>query len=309
MHMTVRRLTQLTAMAVVAIAVAALAAPVWADPGDFVNCQQHPTAPECVVNPSSPGGPGGGSGGSGGGAVQCRDGSGRAVPCFIAGKGFFGGDGCWYQPATGSDLAAAEALGGPATPPERWYIGACGDPLSNLWPATLVKFRLFGGQGPGIDVLADEAVKRLVLPAPAIRVNPAPPTPQVVYVPTWLWVDRSSWGERSASAAAGGLTVTATAKPTKAAWSMGDGTSLTCPGPGTPWTSGANPAQASPTCGHTYRHAAAPGGTFTIRATVTWSISWAGGGETGTRPALTTTALVQLRVTEAGALNSNGAET
>jgi hypothetical protein len=44
-----------------------------------------------------------------------------------------------------------------------------------------------------------------------------------------------------------------------------------------------------------------------LRATVTWEISWAGGGESGTRPALTTTSDMALQVLQAGALNSNGA--
>jgi hypothetical protein len=99
--------------------------------------------------------------------------------------------------------------------------------------------------------------------------------------------------------------VTATAKATKVDWSTGDGASRTCNGPGTPWTSGTDPAKESPTCGHTYT-TLPKGGTYTLRATVTWEISWAGGGATGTVPALTTTSAVDLQVREAGALNSNG---
>jgi hypothetical protein len=292
------------------IALTALAGVAHAGPGDFVNCQQNPTAPECVVDPSVPASPGNPGGGVGGGSAECRDWQGRVVPCYIPGKGWFGGDGCWYQPATGTELAAAEALGGPAVPPERWYVGSCGDPLTNDWPATFVRFRLFAGQGPSIDLLADQAVNRLRLPAPVIRLNPVVKLgsddrpAQVVYVPTWLWVDSGSWGTRSASASAGGLTVTATAKPTSVSWSMGDGRTVTCNGPGTAWTSGTDPSKASPTCGHTYTTPAAPGGAYTVRATVTWEISWSGGGQSGTRPDMTTTAELSLRVVEAGALNT-----
>jgi hypothetical protein len=63
--------------------------------------------------------------------------------------------------------------------------------------------------------------------------------------------------------------------------------------------------RASPTCGHTYTTAADAGG-YTLRATVTWAISWAGGGVAGVRPALTTTAALDLQVKEAGAVNTNG---
>lgn len=307
--MTLQKLGVLGALV---IAVIAIAAPAYADPGDFVNCQQNPTAPECVLDPKTPGAPGnGGSGGGGGSSAECHNWQGTAVPCLIPGKGWYGGDGCWYQPATGTELAAAEALGGKAVPPEQWYVGACGDPLTNFWPANLVKLRLFAGQGPGVDVLADEAVKRLRLPAPIIRMNPVVkldpdgPPAQVVYVPMWLWVDSSSWGARSATASAGGLSVSATATPVRIVWLTGDGGSETCNGPGTPWTSGMNPAKASPTCGHTYT-APSTGETYTMRATVTWDITWSGGGQTGTRPALTTTSEVALRVLEAGALNTSG---
>ncbi|GAA4174541.1 hypothetical protein GCM10022251_74170 [Phytohabitans flavus] len=227
------------------------------------------------------------------------------VPCHIPGKGWFGGDGCWWQPATGNELAAAEAGGGKAVPPQRWYIGSCGDPLTNFWPASLVRFRQFAGQGPSRDLLADQAVRRLRLPAPLIEVNPRPPAPQVVFVPTWLWVDPGSWVERSATASAGGLTISATATPATVVWSMGDGQQVTCHGPGTRWRSGMDPSLRSPSCGHTYT-AAPPSGTYPVRATVTWQISWSGGGESGTRPALTTTAQAQLRVVQAGALNSSG---
>jgi hypothetical protein len=298
----------LAVLAVISLATVGIATPTLADPGDFVNCEQHPTAPECVVDPKTPGSSG--SGGSGGGDVECQDGQSRVVPCFIPGKGFYGGDGCWYQPATGADLAAAETLGGKPTPPGRWYVGSCGDPLTNWWPTSLTRYRVFGPDGPGVDVLADEAVNRLRLPAPVIRLNPlvrlgSDDRPaQMVYVPTWLWVDSGSWGTRSASASAGGLTVTAAARPTTVRWSMGEGTSVTC-GPGTPWSSDTDPRQPSPTCGHTYT---APSvGTYTVRATVTWEITWSGGGESGTRPALTTTAAMTLRVVEASALNRGGA--
>jgi len=35
---------------------------------------------------------------------------------------------------------------------------------------------------------------------------------------------------------------------------------------------------------------------------VTWAITWAGGGQTGTAPALTTTSSLEVRVTESQAL-------
>ncbi len=261
-------------------------------------CSQDPAG--CDISVTTPGAPG--SPGTTGKA-QCKEPLGNGiVPCYVPGKGWYGGDGCWYQPATGNDLAVAVALGGTPTPPAAWYVGSCGDPATNFWPVT--QFRIFGA-GPGPELLAQEAVKALRLPNPLIKVNPQPPVAQVLYVPTWLWVDASTWGSRSATASAGGLSVTATAKPTKVVWSASGGPSTTCNGPGTPWTAGTDPAKSSPTCGITYT-AVPGGGTSTLRATVTWEITWAGGGATGTVPDLTTTSAVDLQVQRAGGLNSNG---
>jgi hypothetical protein len=101
------------------------------------------------------------------------------------------------------------------------------------------------------------------------------------------------------------MSITATAKPTKVRWEMGDGETVTCSSGGTPWRSGAAPKAASPTCGHVYRRssAGASGQAFTLRATVTWAVSWVGGGTSGTVPAMTTTSQAAVRVTESQAIN------
>jgi hypothetical protein len=233
----------------------------------------------------------------GSGTSACHDQIGHVVPCFLEGSGWYGEDGCYYQPATGANLAGAQALGGVPNPPGAWYVGVCGYP-----PVPgLTRFRIFGTP-PGPQLLADEAVKALRLPTLMIRVNPAPPAPQIVFFPTWVWLGGDSWGLRSATASVPGMSVTAMAKPVSLVLSTGDGAIATCSGPGTPWTPGIDPAAASPSCGHIY----ITPGSYTLTATVTWSVTWAGGGATGTVPALTTTAAVDLRVKEAGGLNTNG---
>jgi len=58
----------------------------------------------------------------------------------------------------------------------------------------------------------------------------------------------------AATAAAGAVSVTAVAKPVAVVWEMGDGGTVTCTGPGTPFPVGADPKSASPDCGYTYRH-------------------------------------------------------
>lgn len=295
----IRRLLAVGGVAVALVLPDAVAAQ--AGLGDPVNCIANPTNPACVINISEPGGSEGGGGGGGSG---CRDGSSRAVPCNIPGKGWYGGDGCWYKRAEGTELAAAEALGGPVAPPDYWYVGSCGDPITNFWPESFVRFRVFGAD-PGVELLAREAVKHLRLPAPQIRLSPDSGSRQVVHVPTWMWVDESVWTPRRATASLAGLSVTAVGTPTRVSWSTGDGGSRTC-GKGTPWTPGMNPASASPDCGHTYTSPSrsAAGGTYTVTATITWRITWSGGGTSGSEPDLTSTASVPVQVVEASAVNT-----
>src|SRR6266498_4208082 len=127
-----------------------------ADFGDPVNCVADPTNPACVIQIGTPGGPGdGGSSGTAG----CHDWKGRAIPCYIPGKGWLGEGNCYFQRATGTDLALAETLGGKLNPPEYWYTGACGDPITNFWPAGLTVLRAYD-TAPGITLLAQEAVRQ-----------------------------------------------------------------------------------------------------------------------------------------------------
>jgi hypothetical protein len=296
--LTARRMVLTLSACLLAVATAV---PAYADGTTPVDCSKNPSDPSCHVHVGDPGGPGsggGGGGGGGGGSQVCHYPiTNEVVPCYLPDYGQFSDDGCYYKVATGVDLGAAEALGGKATPPGQWYVGSCGYPPI----AGYVRFRIFaGGVLPNPADLAADAVKKLHLPLPAIRVNPAPPAAQLVFLPTWMWLDGSSWGSRSATASVPGLSVTATAKPAKLMFSTGDGASVSCPGPGTAWTTGKDPNAASPDCGHTYQRP----GSFTVTATVTWQISWAGGGQTGTVPDLTTTSTLTLNVTDSQALNT-----
>lgn len=131
--------------------------------------------------------------------------------------------------------------------------------------------------------LAQRAVDSMTLLGPDIA-SPRAAGKYTVGVPIWMWVRRSAttYGPNTASATAGGVTVTATAKVSKIVWTMGDGASVTCNGPGTPYTPSQGMAQ-SPDCGHMYSKtsAGAQNGTFPVTATSTWTISWQGGGQAG----------------------------
>ena len=157
-------------------------------------------------------------------------------------------------------------------------------------------------------MLAQLAVKYLQLPDPVIRSSPAPGALQLTRLPVWLWVAANVWQPQSKTAQVPGEAVTATATPVSAAWAMGDGTTVTCKGPGTAYAAGDNPSGASPTCGYTYDQSSAgqPGGAYRLTVTITWDITWAGaGGAGGALAPLQTVAAAEFQVAESQALNTS----
>ncbi len=153
--------------------------------------------------------------------------------------------------------------------------------------------------------LREEAIDRLQLPTPTIDFNP--PTDQVVHVESWLWIDDAIWREHTKSVSAGGVTVTASAQPTRVIWDMGNGDVVVCNDSGTPYDTSRPAAEQSTTCSYTYEHTSAgqPGDVYQVTATVEWQVSWtvtgAPGG--GALPTLSTSSATSVRVAEMQALN------
>lgn len=158
---------------------------------------------------------------------------------------------------------------------------------------------------PGPVEVARMARKQLRLPTPRIAANPA--GEQLVNLPTWLWLT-GGWAPMSATASVADVSVRAVATPRSVSWSMGDGTTLTCTGPGTPFRPSSDPTSASPDCGHTYHSSSAGhiGQAFAVSARVHWTVRWSGAGQNGVFPDLTTTSTTALRVAELQALNTGG---
>jgi hypothetical protein len=129
--------------------------------------------------------------------------------------------------------------------------------------------------------LARRAFAELPLIYPRPRTAPPPTAKQLVGVRTWLWVDPADWQPMSATATIVGLSATVTAQPTKVIWTMGDGSTVICNGPGTPYKPTVPDTEQSSTCSHTYQH----DGTYAVRATIVWTVSWtATNGQGGTLP-------------------------
>lgn len=296
--LTIRRTATIAALSIVLLAL-----PVSAE-ADFygdTRCDGNPTAPGCDVTAGGTGnnGSNGGNGGGSRGDGKCRKPSGAEIPCERNGA-HAGADGCYYAP-TDPSPSTVTALGGQPAGAGGWYIRTCYGDAEGVGGIVWMP-----GGPPAISpaILARQARARLNLPAVTIRMNP--PGDQLVNLPAWLALDPASWRPQSATASVPGVSVTATARPVSAAWSMGDGATVTCVGPGTAWTSGTDPSAASPDCGHVYRRpsAGAPGGAYTVSVAVTWEVTWAGAGQSGTVPGLSTTGQVQTQVQESQAVVS-----
>jgi hypothetical protein len=168
---------------------------------------------------------------------------------------------------------------------------------------------------PAVDPLtvARQAANALQLPDPTPSFDPSGSA--VVNLPTWLWIDGSIWHRYSVTASVGTVTATAVATPVSVVWAMGDGQSVTCPGPGTPYQVGLPPSAQRTDCTFTYPVSSvgqpSPNGdpnqgAFAVEATVEWAISWTATGAPGggSLPGATTSTRTALRVVQVESVNS-----
>ena len=212
--------------------------------------------------------------------------------------------GCTYA-VLGQSATQLLGAGGPT--PGHWVIPTCAgpgaiDPMPPFWVSGATPPAAVVVQASPV-VVAQQAVKHLGLSSPPVEMAPPDGSPQLVGVATWLWVDPTGWHPVSASASAGGVTTTATAAPTKVVWDMGDGATVTCDGPGTPYDP-ADPG-GSTACSYTWPTP----GSYTVTATAYWSVTWtavgaAGGGNLGVMAG--PPAEVPVTVTQSEAINTVG---
>ncbi|WP_331745439.1 ATP/GTP-binding protein (plasmid) [Streptomyces sp. NBC_01116] len=272
------------------------------------------TAPGTPVD-SKPAKPG--KGGRGSSAPECAI-DGKAVPCSSDMGTFNHADACYWRaldPQPGpEDPLWTFATGVPAT----WKPGAPGKLYNVTCPGAgreLAGGTMFSASAPAAaptidpEVVARQAVESMRLTGPVIA-NPRAEGTYVVGMPFWMWATPSptTYGPVTASATAGGVTVSATAKVTWAVWDMGDGETVTCPGPGTKYTAD-HGKNMSPDCGHRYRRSSTdePDSRYAGSTTTTWSVDWtvtAGGAQTGTLTTTRETAWTA-RVGEVQVLNTN----
>jgi hypothetical protein len=155
--------------------------------------------------------------------------------------------------------------------------------------------------------LAERALSYTALPAPTIETSPD--GSQLVYVPTWLWVDASTWRPYSAEASVPGLSVTATASPKRVRWEMGNGDEVICSGPGTAYDPSKREAAQQTDCSYTYSRSSAgqPGDAYLVTATVEWHATWSDStGGSGDLGVVRRSSTAPVRVAEVQALNQRG---
>jgi hypothetical protein len=142
--------------------------------------------------------------------------------------------------------------------------------------------------GPTPREVAQMAIKKMNLSAIDIGIAPeqGPDSIGLVGMPVWMWAkapNEHTVGPITESASAGGITITAMAKVLHITWDMGDGTEVVCDTEGTPYKPEFG-RKDSPDCGHTYKLSSVreTDDAYTVTATSSWVITWAGAGQTGT---------------------------
>lgn len=299
-------LTGVGPLVVVAVAVAIGASPSASGvvTGGGVVCP--PTVTICFVDVEDPGNPGTqpedppvtnvGTG-------QCVTFKGNVVPCWNDGWGWFNAsDSCYYKVRDPQPPADDEIWAG-HYPDGAVYVVTCAEPLNApgtnggwIWlpgPPT--------GYGGDPGQLAQRAVEQMALEGPAIRTPLDGDEIGTVGIPLWLWTEQgaTTWGPTTATASVPGLSVTATARAKWIEWDLGDGSTMRCDGPGTPYIPG---QVESPTCDHVYTASSAgqPGDVYTVTGTTTWEVTWSGGGMSGvlqvTRSSSATVPIGELQV-------------
>ena len=237
-----------------------------------------------LADPSQPG-PGDSwgwtdSAGIGAGARNAADSSGT-LPAAAARTG--GAPVCTYEAldqteSTIADNMAQDGLGPSAGQgPGTWYRKSCTD-VNGMRSAVIV----WVAQRTPVDpvALAQQALAYTPMPNPAVGMSPPPGREQLVNLTTFLWIDKAQWQPVSASASAGGVTVTTTATPHRVVWVMGNGDSVTCDEPGVPYDPSRSDADQPDRCRYTYQRSSAdqPNGAFTVTATVEWQVTWVATG-------------------------------
>ena len=179
---------------------------------------------------------------------------------------------------------------------DTFYVGSnwCG----GVFQGMSLNFSGSGGPPPpppppsGAEV-AQQALASFTLMTPGIGTTS---DGGVVRFPQWFWLT-GGWAEQSATASLRGVSATVVARPVRALWQPGDGSSFSCDNPGMVYR-GPQDAHLRPSCSHEYTRSSAlePGQRYRVTARVSFHMTWTStdgtSGDLGTitSPAGSTTA-------------------
>jgi hypothetical protein len=209
---------------------------------------------------------------------------------------------CTYVPAKAP--AGQEARKG------SWYLAFCGpgERLFGVNTDVQLVFVPEGDSAPTVTPyeLALEARQQLRPVVPAIRTAPPRGREGLVGLPHFFWMERSQWRATSKRAEAGPVWAEVTATPSRLVIKPGaDQRSVTCAGPGTPYTPSQSPDRQAASCSHVYTRSSAglPASQYEVTVSVVWTATWAGSGGTGGRLApISTSTTFPVRIAEGQAL-------
>ncbi|MEH1130067.1 hypothetical protein [Micromonospora sp. CPCC 206061] len=241
------------------------------------------TDPLCQIEDTDPGGPGDPDNGGGGGG-GCTWG-GQSIPCSDPDYGYYVGGGCYWK-ALVPQPKDAEPPPGKDPAKGKWGVRYCYTAPGSGEVTQVYQWMDDGAIAPTPEELAERALAKLKLRGAQIGVAPKPNGKGAVGLPVWLWtaVTPGTWGPQRASESAGAITVSIEAKAHTIVWDMGDGHSVTCNNPGTPYEAKHGLAE-SAACGYKYLRPSItttnPNGRYTVAATTHWRVDWSGGGQTG----------------------------
>lgn len=249
------------------------------------------------VNDSDP------ASGSGSTGPACVGYAGREVPCTHTFYGTWSNALQCYlrrldpQPPPSDDIWAGNY--------PRGAVYLCGDPGNSANPIIWLPQPPEAAMSP--EQAARIVVRRMDLRAADIGIVPEdrPGSIGAVGAPVYMWTDRgpATFGPQTLTGSAGGVTITATARVARIVWTMGDGATVTCRTPGTPYEDryGFTP---SPDCGHRYTRTSAgqPGNAYPVTATSFWVVDWTGPGGSAGRITLNLTSRTSIQVGELQAL-------
>ncbi len=173
-------------------------------------------------------------------------------------------------------------------------------------PGTATLVPVGGGPPVTPQELLAWARSQLALPLPAVQTAPPHGSDGLVGLPEWFWVAPGQWHPMSARVQVGGVWAQVTARPSRLEVQPGTGTSVACPGPGTPYDPRLAASAQHTSCSYTYAQSSdgLPRNGYQVSVTVVWTAAWQGsGGAGGILAPLGRTTVFALPVAEAQALN------